>query len=194
MNSSNCVTVDLERIISLFYQPIDSDDRLGKFSRLRDADLPSEARRLLAHDNHMTVTLEESIGGPVDLTVLETRIDDSDYARKIVLTSQADKTPVMFGIVRVNLGKLEPTIRSSIKDAMIPLGRILIESDLLRRVSLVNVYQIVPGSELTQAFSPHAAHADFPNSKPEPKDFFGRTAIIFLDDQPVVELLEIVAI
>lgn len=186
-------------MIQLFYQPVEADRCLGSFHLCEAADLPEAARRLLAHNDHMTITLEAAVGCPVDLEVLKTTGDLSNYARKIVLKSQADQTPVMFGIVTVNLDKLDPPMQSVIKSATIPLGRILIESDLLRRVSLANLYRIEPGYELAQALdrqsrtshnSPHETSAGINTSR----EFYGRTAIIFLDGQSVVELLEIVAI
>src|SRR4051812_39190777 len=76
--------------------------------------LPEPYRRLLVHNHHMTVTVEEFYGSLVDVRVLE-RIHDGDtYARKILLTLQSDGRVVQSGIVRIRLGYCSDAVRAAI--------------------------------------------------------------------------------
>src|SRR4029453_14658101 len=76
------VTPDLDTIIGLFYA---SRAALGPFARVEPHEMPDVYRSLLAHEHHMTVTVEAYHGGPVDVRVLDRRITPTRYAREIVL-------------------------------------------------------------------------------------------------------------
>ncbi|MFP6648465.1 MAG: hypothetical protein VB817_03330, partial [Pirellulaceae bacterium] len=104
------------------------------------------------------------------------------YARKILLRRQADNQVVQFGIVRLDVRFLDQAVRDEIASQQTPLGRILIEHDVLREVQLVALWRIQAGSDLADFFgiSPLA-------------EVFGRTALIYCNGEPVVELLEILA-
>ena len=64
----------------------------------------------------------------------------------------------------------------------IPLGRVLINHGVLRRVELSQLWKVVPGVDLCSLFKLDQA-----------VDTYGRTAIIYCDGEPAIELLEIVA-
>jgi len=194
LNARQCTNIDLDQLIELFYLPADQAERLGVFHLCSATELPPPAQKLLAHDHHMTVTMEEAIAASVDLRVLATQVTGDSYARKILLLDQTNGQPVMFGIVRIDLGRLDGNIQQEITAGNVPLGRVLIASDVLRQVHWVHLYRIDPGSELLQVFLD--APRDRPPTETDPSDkmFFGRTALIFLNEHPVVELLEIVAV
>jgi hypothetical protein len=67
-------TPELNALVDLFYTDA---GRLGTFTELPAADLPVVARTMLAHDEHMTVTVEAFHGCPVRVHVLETHITAS---------------------------------------------------------------------------------------------------------------------
>ena len=172
-------TPELDALVSLFYPRIDA---LGNFMECSAADLPDAYRRLLHHDEHMTVAVETQHASPVDVDVLTSRIDDSHYSRKILLRRQSDAAVVQFGIVRLNLTFLNDDVRSEIEHQQAPLGRILINHDVLRNVRLLSLWRIETGAELSQLF------------KLGPQECcYGRTALIYCNSVPAVELLEIVA-
>jgi len=78
---------DLAVLLDLFYE---SPAAAGQFVEVSADELPPVYRRLLAHEEHMTVTVEEHHGSKVDVEVLESQMVDSHYARKIRLRRQSD--------------------------------------------------------------------------------------------------------
>ena len=88
----------------------------------------------------------------------------------------------MFGIVRLDLSVLSPEVRTKIESQQIPLGRILIEHNVLRVVKLLKLFRIQPGEDLATDLN-----------LAQKSTCFGRTALIFCDGAPAIELLEIVA-
>ena len=63
---------DPKALVELFY----SDKNLfGTYVEQAECDLTETSRRLLSHNHHMTVTVEEYHGSLVDVKVLETRTD-----------------------------------------------------------------------------------------------------------------------
>jgi hypothetical protein len=62
------------------------------------------------------------------------------------------------------------------------LGRVLIEHDVLREVQLCGLWEVQPGSSLAELMQ---LDTD--------KQVYGRTALIYCDKAPAIELLEIVS-
>lgn len=170
---------DLETLVRLFYP---STDCLGRFEEADRESLPPEYRRLLAHNQHMTVTVESYHRSSVDLKVLSEEASPTHYWRKILLLRQSDHAVVQFGIVRLTFGFLPPEVRQKIEERKAPLGRILISHNVLRRVELVALWKVTPGAELSQLFQLGGS-----------RQTFGRTARIYCHGDPAIELLEIVA-
>ena len=147
------------------------------------ADLvPEPYRKLLVHEQHMTVTVEAHHGSLVDVRVLE-RIHEGDtYARKILLSLQSTGRIVQFGLMRIHLQYCDEEVRREIVAGQTPLGRILINHDVLRRIEPTAYLRILPGPAMMEWFALKT-----------PQPVYGRLAIIHCNDQPAVELLEIVA-
>lgn len=143
--------------------------------------LPEPARSLLDHEHHMTVTVEQHFGSLVDVRVLEHKIEGDSYARKIILPLQSDGRIVLFGLVRIHLQFCGEQVRDEILARNKPLGRILIEHDVLRRIEPTAYLRVIPGPEMLTWFG-----------LTTPELAYGRLAIIHCDDQPAIELLEIV--
>ena len=169
---------DLQVLVDLFYPSLDA---VGQFTEFEPAGMPQPFRTLLAHDEHMTVTVEAYFGGAVDVEVLEVHRTPTHYSRKIALRLQSDRRVVLFGLVRLNLGFLDPQVRAEIESERIPLGRVLIEHNVLRNVRLLSLWRIAPGAELRRLFG-----------LSQPDICYGRTALIYCNGVPAVELLEIV--
>ena len=167
------------RLARLFYDDV---DLLGSFEPVPASDLTDDARTLLAHNNHMTVTLEAFHNSLVDVEVLDQWQDGSSYARKILLIRQSDRAVVQFGIMRIWLTDLPGEARDEILSRSMPLGRTLIRHNLLREVQLVHLWRIRPGADLRQHLQLDASSV-----------VYGRTAEILVDQRPTVQLLEIVA-
>lgn len=172
-------TPDLQTLVSLFY---DEPDSLAVFEEVTSSDIPSAYGQLLDHHDHMTVTVESFHGCGVDVDVLARRVAGTHYSRKILLRRQSDGRVVQFGIVRLNLACLQPEVRREIEAEKTPLGRVLIEHDVLREVQLVALWKLSGGAELARLLGVSA-----------PVETYGRTALIYCNGEPAVELLEVVA-
>jgi chorismate-pyruvate lyase len=129
----------------------------------------------------MTVTVERYHNCPVDVDVLATQMAEHHYARKILLRRQIDRAVVQFGIMRVDFAFVSDEIRRQIESQTIPLGRILINHNVLRDVKLSQLWKVTPGPDLQRLFN-------LPSQVPS----YGRTAVIDCNGEPAIELLEIV--
>ena len=178
LNSANELDEQIRELSELFYPLVDA---LGRFEKIESEEMPATVRELLAHDHHMTVTLEQFHGCSVDVRVVQTHREGDHYSRKILLSRQSDHRIVMFGIVRMNLAVLDARVREEIESERVPLGRTLIENNVLREVKLLNLFRIQPGSDLSSLLGLKNGQA-----------CYGRTALIYCGEQPAIELLEIV--
>jgi hypothetical protein len=138
--------------------------------------------KLLVHEHHMTVTVEEHHHGSVNVIVLDRRHDGDIYARKILLSLERDSKIVQFGLVRINLAYCSPEVRARIVAQQTPLGRILIEHNVLRRIEPTAFLRVTPAEEMMAWFGVET-----------PEITYGRLALIHCDGKPAIELLEIVA-
>jgi chorismate-pyruvate lyase len=170
-------TPDTDELVKLFF---DAPDALGQLTRV--GHVPAPYDKLLDHDQHMTVTVEDHHDSRVDVQVLDVSETDGVYARKILLTRQSDDQIVQFGIVRIHMNFLPEPVGALIRAQKIPLGRVLIENDVMRQVELVQLFDVSCGPELQKLFG-----------MSNPGTTYGRTALIHVGDDPVIELLEIVA-
>jgi chorismate-pyruvate lyase len=168
----------MEELVALFYS---DPATLGMLEEIAAGELPVPYNSLLAHDDHMTVTVESFHGGPVDVDVLERKIEPPRYARKILLRRHADGQVVQFGIVRLSFEYLGAEVQRDIESEQIPLGRTLIEHNVLRKVQLASVWRVRAGDDLARLFQIPAGTTTY-----------GRTALIYCNGKPAVELLEIV--
>src|SRR5262245_2379056 len=169
----------LDHLASLFYSDL---TELGTFEEVLVEAVPDPYRRLLAHHEHMTVSVERHHDSPVDVEVLSAKRSGDYYSRKIILHLQSDRRTVLFGIPRLNLRLVDDDVRREILSENKPLGRVLIDHNVLREVQLASLYRVVPGPDLCQLFD-----------LAEPLATYGRTAFIYCDGFPAVELLEIVS-
>jgi chorismate-pyruvate lyase len=184
-------TSDRPTLTAVFYPtPSGSPSpELGQFTRVDAQDMPAGYRGLLAHDGHMTVTMELCHLSKVEVEVLDRRMadDGKHYSRKILLrTPPTESSPkgrvVQFGIARMNLDCYPPDVREEVLSERTPLGRVLISHGLLMKVRLLTLWRIEPGPDLCRALE-----------LDKPTTLYGRTAMIDIDGEPVIELLEISA-
>jgi hypothetical protein len=168
----------LESLFALF--PGDGDQ--PAYEIIPGDAMPQPYRGLLVHEHHMTVTVEAYHGGPVDVRILLRRQDGDSYARKILLVHRATGKVVQFGLVRIDLSETDPEVRAAIVAGGTPLGRILIEHNVLRRIEPTAYLRITPGPANLAWFGAERAEA-----------LYGRLGIIHCDGRPAVEVLEILA-
>lgn len=171
-------TATLDDLYSLFPDRADEPT----VEPIPPAELPEPYRRLLDHTHHMTVTVEQFYGRPVDVTVLDVWNRGDDYARKILLTLRPDGRVVQFGIVRIDLRVLTPPVRRQIEEQKTPLGRVLIQNDVLRTVRPTGFFRVTPSPAMTAWFG-----------LTEPATTYGRIGVITADGKPAVRVAEILA-
>jgi hypothetical protein len=169
---------DLKSLFALFPPA----DYLRAYEIVPADKVPEPYRRLLVHTHHMTVTVEAHHGSLVDVKVLEVKRRGDAYARKILLALQSSGRVVQFGLMRFHFQFCRAKVRDAILSEKVPLGRILIENKVLRRIEPTNYLRVTPGPAMMEWFN-----------LAEARTTYGRLAIIHCDHQPAVELLEIVA-
>jgi chorismate-pyruvate lyase len=169
---------DLYTLLALFPPA----DYFQKEELVHGDQVPEPYHHLLVHEHHMTVTVEAHHGSLVDVRILDSRQDETSYARKILLALRNSGKIVQFGIMRVRLEFCSPQVQEAILAGKTPLGRILINHGVLRRIEPTAFLRIHPGPDLMNWFG-----------LSEPSLTYGRLAYIHCDGQPAIELLEIVA-
>ncbi len=187
MSSLRTALSDLTGLYSIFGDRVE-DMPSGRF--ITADEMPQPYRDLLAHHHHMTVTMEKFHSTPVDVKVLKAIHDDPFYARKILLTRTGTDEVVMFGLMRFNFDWCNDEIKQLILAGEVPLGRILIEHNVLRRINTHVLLRIFPNDEMRQCFGLDEATN---GADGKPMAVYGRLATIFCNDEPAVDLLEVSA-
>jgi hypothetical protein len=143
--------------------------------------VPEPYKSMLVHDRHMTVTMEKYHECSVDVHVLDRTTDEQGiYGRKIILTRQGTDVPVQFGIVRFDFQYVTDAVRQEILSERIPLGRVLINHNVLRHIDLGAIVKVTAGPGLAQYLQMETGQTTY-----------GRLATIFCNKRPAVDLLEI---
>ena len=175
---------ELDRLTELFPQDRPLFEATAHVAR---EDLPLVYQRMLAHHYHMTVTMEGYYGGPVQVRVLNERLDGDQYVREITLVRPA-KSPgepervVQYGIVRFDFTYVTPQVKAEILAKDLPLGQVLINHNVLRVIDLGAIMRLTAGPGLAEKLA-----------MPESAVTYGRLATIFCNGAPAVDLLEITA-
>ncbi len=159
----------------------DSPDR-SQAVEVSSEDVPEPYHRLLVHTHHMTITVEQFYRSPVDVQVLTSRRAGNDYARKILLSTHASKRVVQFGLVRINLGVCPELVRNEIVEGKTPLGRVLIQHNMLRRIEPTAFLRVSLAAKMATWFGVEPGTITY-----------GRVGVIYTGDRPAVEVLEILA-
>lgn len=168
-------------LLSLFALFPERGDR-PEFEIVPAQAVPPPYHDLLVHKHHMTVTVEAFYGDLANVRILDSVEQGDVYARKILLTLRHSGLVVQFGIVRVHLRWCSGPVRREILAGQTPLGRVLIQHKVLRRIEPTAYLKIAPGPALESWFGPRRSAATY-----------GRLGYIHCDHQPAVELLEIMA-
>lgn len=167
---------ELEKLTKLF----PGGDRLiAKADHIPASQTPEPYKQLLVHEQHMTVTMEAFHHSPVSVRILDRLHDGNIYARKIVLTADTTGRVVQFGLVRFNFSYVTEQVSREILAGQTPLGRILINHNVLRHIDLGAILRITPGDGLRELFGGRGNVT------------YGRLATIFCNQQPAVDLLEV---
>ncbi len=170
---------ELNRLTSIFpaERPL-----LREAEHIPSSTTPEPYKRMLVHDHHMTVTMELYHGCSMNVRVVAEAYDGDTYCRKILLLRSDNGKPVQFGIVRFNFNYVTPAVKREILEGKIPLGRVLINHNVLRHIDLGAILRVKAGPELAELLA-----------MPDGAETYGRLATIFCNGSPAVDLLEISA-
>jgi chorismate-pyruvate lyase len=168
---------EFDKLTSLFPE---RDAFAEKVEYIPASTTPEPYKTLLVHDHHMTVAMEEHHRCRVDVKVLDSRLDGEKYARKILLTKEGTDEVVQFGIVTFDFQYVTRAVKEEILSLKIPLGRVLINHNVLRHVDLNAILRITVGPAL-------ARHLQVKDGDVT----YGRVATIFCNQQPAIDLLEV---
>jgi hypothetical protein len=137
---------------------------------------------MLVHERHMTLAMERHHECPVDVHVVDRKWDGDVYGRKSILTKQGTDVPVQLGFVRFHFEYVTDAVKDEIISETIPMGRVLINHNVLRHIDLGAIVKFTAGPGL----------ADYLQMV-EGGETYGRLATIFCNKRPAVDLLEISA-
>jgi len=88
-------------------------------------ELPSPCRRLLAHNDDMTPTLERFYEEPLSLQVHGRDRQGATYLREVVLVLAGRRTPVEYGVICIHLEHFPEPVQTLILAEQHPFGHIL---------------------------------------------------------------------
>ncbi len=166
----------LQRLAALF-----GDSAALDATPIEPSELQPPFRELLQHDEHMTLKLRAHHGQPLKLKVLAEQQCGNTYARRIVLTLGPGGRPVEFDLVRIDLDLLPPAVTTAIQKRDTPLGDILVKHDIMRRVEPRWYYRFGSGSSVRKLLQVD-----------DQAWVCGRAGRIYCDEQPAIEVLEVV--
>ncbi len=178
----NVPTRPLGLSVEDLFAPFGPPDDLPEYAFVPPDAVPPPYRDLLVHNHHMTVTVESFHGDLVDVRILARKLEGDSYTRKIMLTLQGTGRVVQFGIARVHLDYCSAPVREAIVTGRTPLGRILIQHNVLRVVQPTGFLRVAAGPAVARWFG-----------LAEPRPTYGRLAVIYCDGKEAIEVLEIVA-
>ena len=170
---------ELSRLAALFpeEEPLFADAEYVAKSQV-----PEPYQGMLVHEHHMTITMEEYHDSPVEVRVLDRRSEGDVYSRKIVLVKAGTDDVVQFGFVRFDFQYVTEAVRQEIISEEIPLGRVLINHNVLRHIDLGAILKITAGPGLAKILQMKEADVTY-----------GRLATIFCNGRPAVDLFEVSA-
>lgn len=171
--------IELEQLCSLFPEPADKPLYLSAEHVARES-TPQPYHRMLVHEHHMTITMESYHDCSVEVQVVESKFVGDLYCRKILLNKQGLDQNVQFGIVRFNFEYVTDSVREQIESESIPLGRVLIQNNVLRHIDLGAIVKFQAGPGLGRYLQMETG-----------QETYGRMATIFCNGSPAVDLLEI---
>ncbi len=153
---------------------------LPKVSHIRTASIPDPYRKLLDHEDDMTLTLERHYGGEVVLRPLATFEHGGSYFRRVLLVQAYSGRPVEMGAIRMKLSSFPQAIRRKILANHIPLGRILHDGNIDHKSRPTTFLKIQPNAEMMGVFWMR-----------EPRTLYGRRTEIFHGPKKIGDIVEV---
>lgn len=168
---------ELSRLTSVFPE---SEPLFADVEYVPKSLVPEPYKRMLVHDHHMTVNMEDYHGCKVEVRVLDRKWDGDIYCRKILLLKEGTDEVVQFGLVRFDFQYVTEAVKEQIVSEAVPLGRVLINHNVLRHIDLGAVLKITAGPGLAKSLQMEDGNVTY-----------GRLATIFCNKRPAVDLFEV---
>ena len=172
---------ELQELVSLFPEPEGQPLYLSAEHVAKEA-TPEPYHRMLVHEHHMTISMESYHDCSVDVEVMASRFEDGLYLRKIQLRKSGTDKIVQFGYVRFNFEFVTEKVRDEIVAEKTPLGRVLIQHNVLRHVDLGAILRFTAGPGLAKYLQMQEGQVTY-----------GRLATLFCNGSPAIDLLEVSA-
>ncbi len=155
------------------------DSHIVELAEIQPASMSADARTILDHDRHMTTVQQERFPDGISLDVLHANIDGGLYTREVMLRRKSDGIPVLYAVLDVSCDLLPAPLVDQLKAAEQPFGQILIDSGIERRIEV-------------QRFVTAATLPAFAGLTGDDREtVVGREIIIYCDDQPAINVLEL---
>ncbi|AMV18586.1 hypothetical protein VT03_11885 [Planctomyces sp. SH-PL14] len=167
---------ELRKLTHLF----EGEELFQSVEHIPSSTTPEPYKRLLVHEHHMTVTMEEFHHCRVDVHVLQNKSEGETYSREILLTREGTDRVVQYGLVQFNFEFVTQAVKDEIIRGQTPLGRVLIQHNVLRHIDLGAILHVQAAPRLAKVM----------NFEPGTWTY-GRMATIFCNRRPAVDLLEI---
>lgn len=150
-------------------------------SVVQPQNIPNPSDELLVHHGHMTIVLQRHHGSPMQVHVLEESLEGDRYTRRIALSPVGSDKIVERGIARIDLRVIPEAAKQEILAKQSPLGAILIKHNVHRRVKPRYFLRFSDGSAVLKLLGAEPGQT-----------VYGRLGTIYCDNEPCIELLEIV--
>ena len=173
--------IELQELVNLFPEPEGQPLYLTAEHVAKEA-TPEPYRQMLVHELHMTVTMEAFHKCAVEVNVIDQRFENDLYLRRSLLRKSGTDRIVQLGYVRFNFEYVTECVKKEILAGVIPLGRVLIQHNVLRHVDLGAIIRFTAGPGLVRRLQ-----------MKEGQITYGRMATIFCNGSPAIDLLEISA-
>ena len=171
---------ELEQLVGMFPEPAGEPLYLKAEHVAKEA-TPEPYRQMLVHEHHMTITMEAFHKCAVEVIVIDSRFENELYLRRSLLRKQnAPNKMVQLGYVRFNFEYVTECVKREILEGKTPLGRVLIQHNVLRHVDLGAIIRFTAGPGLVKTLQ-----------MAEGQVTYGRMATIFCNGSPAIDLLEI---
>ena len=143
--------------------------------------IPEPYRRLLVHENDMTLTLEAAYEQRIHIRLVSRKAEADVLLRQVVLVLDSDERPVEFGAIRIQLNQLPAHARARVLEGKLPLGRLLQDFNVHHRSQPAAYFAVKADRQIGEALA-----------IPSRQQLYGRRNKLLMPSGPVLaEVVEI---
>jgi chorismate-pyruvate lyase len=171
--------------LNLLYPLNEFYDQLGlplpTVVRVEDSYVPEPYKSLLVHMRDMTSTLAEAYHRGIQLRVQKHSLRDDVFSREIILVTEGDEKPVVFGAIKIYLERFPAEARRLVLERKKPLGTIL-QTQGMAHTSRPEAYiQVTADAAINEALGLTGSHL-----------LYGRRNVLWnASQQPLAQVVEI---